>query len=288
MSSKTIIIIDSGIGGLSICQPIVEQLPELNIHYVSDNDAFPYGTKDSKFLKQRVPELLEKLLDEPLLREQTNPASQIDATIIACNTASTVVLPTLREQYSFPIIGVVPAIKTASNTTQSGHYALLATPGTVERDYTNELINNFSFDQKVEKIGSRELVDLIEIYFRNAELDSESLNRCLQPLLNHPNADHFDCVVLGCTHFPLIKNSLEELAPNWQWIDSGPAIASRLVKLLELNNQNEAEIAANATIAKKYFWATSDSEKNAYNWEGPFAKLLENLGFSGGIKRLNL
>lgn len=288
MPSKTIIIIDSGIGGLSICQPIVEQFPEINIHYLSDNEAFPYGTKDSKFLKHRVPELVEKLLDESLLREQTNSVSQIDAAIVACNTASTVVLPKLREQYNFPIIGVVPAIKTASTTTQSGHYALLATPGTVERDYTNELINDFSSDQKVAKIGSRELVDLIESYFRNGELDSESLSKCLHPLLHHPSADYFDCVVLGCTHFPLIKKSLEELSPNWQWIDSGSAITSRLGELLELKNQSKVELAANPVSAKKYFWATSDSESIAYSWEGPFANLLEDLGFSNGIKHLKL
>ncbi len=267
--SHSILVVDSGIGGLSICQHVIEQFPDLNLHYLSDNEAYPYGTKDRNFLDQRVPEIINRL------------KLKFDAIIIACNTASTVVLPTLREQFSIPVIGVVPAIKTAANITQSGCYALLATPGTVNRDYTKQLINEFSSGQTVVSIGSRELVDLVESYYLQGKLDNEQLENILKPLFNDPNAINVDCVVLGCTHFPLIRPQLEKLAPHWRWLDSGPAIAARLQHLLNLNSADSS-----TQSGERSFWATSADAPKCYSKSSRFAAQLKKMGFNQSVNLL--
>ena len=277
MPSQTILVLDSGIGGLSICQPIIERFPQLSLHYISDNDAYPYGTKTSDFLKRRVP-LVIKTLGKMIERDNI----ELDAIVIACNTASTVVLPTLRELYSIPVIGVVPAIKTAAEQTRSGGFALLATPGTVKRAYTRDLIDEFASQQEVVLLGSRELVDLVEGYYQHGDLDQQKLKTILTPLLNHPAAKDIDSVVLGCTHFPLIRDSLEKLAPQWQWIDSGPAIASRLQYLLELKESDQTE----GKRSKKYFWATSTNSERAYETKEFFNSQLASMGFQSGVRLL--
>lgn len=259
-------MLDSGIGGLSICQPIIARFPQLSLHYLSDNAAYPYGTKSREFLEERVHTLCKSM----------HMQTEIDAIIVACNTASTVVLPRLRKTFSIPVIGVVPAIKTAAQVTQSNHFALLATPGTVEREYTKDLIQEFASDKQVILFGTRELVDLVESYYRSGNLDQKQLETILAPLLNHPKAQKIDQVVLGCTHFPLIRNRLEQLAKHWQWIDSGPAIAARLEDLLSLQD-SEAE-PSNST--SRTFWATSNTNAYKYPEDGFFNLQLQAMGFN--------
>lgn len=200
-------------------------MPDLPLTYACDNAAFPYGLKSDAWLKQRVTRVISSLISE----------IQPCLLVVACNTASTVALPELRQLCSIPVVGVVPAIKPAALMTRSGHLALLATQGTISRPYTQQLIDEFAADCEVLKIGSNQLVQLAEKHLAGGEVADAQLLEILQPLLAEPR---LDTVVLGCTHFPLLQSQLARVAeaagaPHWQWIDSGAAIARRVLHLLQ-------------------------------------------------------
>ncbi len=219
-----ILVFDSGVGGLSIVQALRERMPSLPLVYACDNAAFPYGQKTETWLKKRVHSVVSGLVQE----------IQPSLIVLACNTASTLTLPELRQSFNLPIVGVVPAIKPAAFMTRSGHIGLLATYGTVNRPYTQKLIDEFASDCKVIKVGSNRLVELAEIYLAGGKLADQDLLEILQPLLAE---QRLDTVILGCTHFPLLQPQLARVAEQagaapWQWIDSGAAIARRVVQLL--------------------------------------------------------
>ena len=219
-----VLVFDSGVGGLSIVQALQERLPDLPLAYACDNAAFPYGTKPDAWLLQRLPQVIEAVIQ----------AVQPALIVVACNTASTLGIQLLRETFDLPFVGVVPAIKPAALLTRTGHLGLLATQATLSRDYTQDLIQRFASDCEVTQVGSHALVDLAEKALAGAQVDSSQLNQILEPLLNEPR---IDTVVLGCTHFPLLKTQLaavasEAGADHWQWVDSGAAIARRVASLI--------------------------------------------------------
>lgn len=216
-----ILVFDSGVGGLSILQALQQTLPACEYIYASDNGAFPYGTKSAGFLIERVHNVLQALIEK----------KQPDLIVVACNTASTLVLPRIRQHFSIPIVGVVPAIKPAAQQSKTKAIGLLGTPGTVDRPYTQELINEFASDCEVIRVGSAELVTLAEQFLRGGAVPSETLRRILKPLFDK---QQLDTIVLACTHFPLIKKQLINAAPRpINWVDSGDAIARRVSSLLE-------------------------------------------------------
>lgn len=227
-----ILVFDSGVGGLSIVGHLRGQLPHATISYLADNQHFPYGTLQPQQLTERIEALLCQLSGE------INP----DLIVVACNTASTLALPALRASLPVPIVGVVPAIKPAAQITESNVVGLIATPGTISRDYTDELIAKFASELMVIRLGTTELVMLVEEMLPATLALQDPLNkvlneRCLhivQPLLNHPQAQYMDTVVLACTHFPLIQPQLAAVLPQVKyWIDSGEAIARRVANLLD-------------------------------------------------------
>lgn len=216
-----VLIFDSGVGGLSVYKEIAERLPQLNYTYIFDNEAYPYGELEHNTLIQRVETLITQLVAE----------NNIDLVVIACNTASTIVLPTLRENLTIPVVGVVPAIKPASNLANKA-VGLIATPATVTREYTHDLVRNFAQSKPVEMLGSTRLVDMAEEKLRGKAVDLLELKQVLRPL-----AKHIDVAVLGCTHFPLIKREIQQiLGEHVVLVDSGEAIARRVQTLLELES----------------------------------------------------
>lgn len=220
----TIAIFDSGVGGLTVYDQSVGQCPNHNYVFVSDNQAFPYGTKSAAELNTRVMRVVAALI------EQYQP----DLLVIACNTVSTVMLPALRSQFDLPIVGVVPAVKPASALSQTGVIGLLATPATIQRAYTDDLIGKFASDCQVVKVGSAELVQVAEDKLRGLPVDLSRLSVILEPVFGRPE---LDVLVLACTHFPLLKSEIELLFQEQkraiQLVDSGAAVANRITNLLD-------------------------------------------------------
>lgn len=232
----TVLVFDSGVGGLSVYNEVRQLLPNLHYIYAFDNVAFPYGEKSEEFIVERVVDIVGAV-------HQQYPLAMA---IIACNTASTVSLPALREKFDFPVVGVVPAIKPAARLTANGVVGLLATRGTVRRPYTHELISRFATACHIEMLGSAELVQLAEEKLHGAEVPLDELRKILRPWLRMPEPP--DTVVLGCTHFPLLADELVRVLPEGtRLVDSGAAIARRTAWLLE--NEAPQRFSADPNIA---------------------------------------
>lgn len=213
-------VFDSGVGGLSVVKAIRGRLPAASICYCCDNLNFPYGPKSEA----------EVVLHATAAVTRLTHRVRLDALVVACNTASTVTLPAIRERVTIPVIGVVPAIKPAAEQSRSKIIGLLATPGTIQRSYTDDLVREFAPHCQVVRVGSSRLVDLAEAKLRGAELDIPEVSQQIEGLfaINH-GLNRLDTVVLGCTHFPLLLPELK-LASAWpvSWVDSGDAIARRV------------------------------------------------------------
>lgn len=218
--SANILVFDSGVGGLSILSEIKRMLPNENYYYLFDNARLPYG------------ELAEQQLISGCIDIIANAVKQVcaDIIVVACNSASTLILPALRANHSIPIVGVVPAIKPAASISKNKHIGLLATPGTVNRSYTHALIRKFASDCEVKCFGSSELVLIAEAKMAQEYVDQPLLEQILLPI----KQSQVDTLVLGCTHFPILREELEAyLGEHVTLLDSATAIAARVKALLQ-------------------------------------------------------
>ncbi|MDW8847952.1 glutamate racemase [Erwinia sp. MMLR14_017] len=232
----TVLVFDSGVGGLSVYDELRQLMPDLHYLYAFDNVAFPYGEKSEEFIVHRVVDIVEAVT-------QRYPLA---LAVIACNSASTVTLPALRARFGFPVVGVVPAIKPAARLTRNGIVGLLATRGTVKRPYTHELVARFAGECKTEMLGSAELVELAEAKLQGKPVPLEEVRRILQPWLRMKEPP--DTVVLGCTHFPLLNEELQQVLPEGtRLVDSGAAIARRTAWLLE--NESPEAFSSDSNLA---------------------------------------
>ena len=232
MTYPRVLVFDSGIGGLSVASCITRALPSLKLVYLADSEGFPYGGQAESVVIDRTRALIgSALADYPC-----------DLVVIACNTASTVALPTLRAMTATPVIGVVPAIKPAAGLSRNRRIGVLATPATIAGPYLAELVETFASDCVIESVGVPELVSWIERRLSGEDIPVDQLDDRLQPF----RKARVDTLVLGCTHYPLITPLLKELLPEVRyWVDSGDAIARRVTWMLE-----QAGIAIDGPVAE--------------------------------------
>ncbi|MGV8996244.1 MAG: glutamate racemase [Parvibaculaceae bacterium] len=221
--AKPVLVFDSGIGGLSVLRHIRLQLPDTKLIYVADTANFPYGNWEAGALSAHIVALMGKLI------AAYDPA----AVVIACNTASTLVLPVLRATFDVPFVGTVPAIKPAAAQTVSGLVSVLATPGTIARDYTRQLIKDFAAQSTIELVATPRLATIAENYIKGGDASLEAIAQEIAPAFVEHGGKRTDMVVLACTHYPFLIEQMERVAP-WPvtWIDPAPAIAKRLVSLV--------------------------------------------------------
>ena len=212
----TILVFDSGIGGLTVLREARVAMPDQRFVYVADDAGFPYGDWMEGALIERVGGLFDNLI------ERYRP----DLAIIACNTASTIVLQPLRERFAIPFVGTVPAIKPAAARTASGQVSVLATPGTVERQYTRALIGEFAASVNVRLVGARKLAALAEEYMTTGLVDEAAVAGEIADCFVDRLGARTDIVVLGCTHYPFLADVMRRVAP-WpvDWLNPAEAIA---------------------------------------------------------------
>lgn len=217
---RPILVFDSGIGGLSVLAEIRKRLPNRDYVYLFDNARLPYGELAEEDLIQGCIELVVSVV------KQVNAA----LVVIACNTASTLVLPGLRAALSIPVVGVVPAIKPAAKLSQHHEIGLLATPGTITRGYTRTLIECFASSCKVHLFSSSELVMLAEKKMSGEPLAQDHIDKLLAEI----HQTQLDVLVLGCTHFPMLKPEIQSsVGTDVILLDSGDAVARRVASLLQ-------------------------------------------------------
>ena len=224
MGTPGILVFDSGLGGLTVYREFLRKLPDAHYLYVADNAVFPYGDLQEDELVIRLLALFDVLIS----REKP------DICVIACNTASTIALAPLREHFDVPFVGTVPAIKTAAERTRTGLFSVLATPGTVRRNYTHALIDEFAADCRVTLVGTEHLAEMAEDFMRGKGIDPDRLARIIKPAFVADEGARTDIVVLGCTHYPLLVEEMRKVAP-WPvlYIDPAPAIARQGMVVLD-------------------------------------------------------
>jgi glutamate racemase len=225
----TILIFDSGLGGLTVLREVVAARPDAHYIYVADDAFFPYGHHSEEQIIARVVPLMGELI----------AAHRPDLVVIACNTASTLVMSHLRERYQIPFVGTVPAIKPACAGSTTKRVSVLGTRGTVQREYTRALIRDFAQGCEVTLVGSAELASLAETALSGGEASDAQISAELAPCFVGASEDasaRTDTIVLACTHYPLLMDRLVRLAP-WPvaWIDPAPAIARRVANLLQVS-----------------------------------------------------
>ena len=220
--AKTILVFDSGLGGLTVLREVAKMRPDVGYVYEADDAFFPYGRHGEAELVARVVALMGELI----------AAHRPDLVVVACNTASTLVLPHLRARYAVPFVGTVPAIKPACARSVTKRVTVLGTEATVSREYTRALIRDFANGSDVTLVGSARLAA-----FAEAELHAEPVADLLilaelAPCFIDFDGRRTDTIVLACTHYPLLLERLERLSP-WpvSFIDPAPAIARRVADL---------------------------------------------------------
>lgn len=222
---RPVLVFDSGIGGLTVLRELRVMMPDRRFVYIADDAGFPYGDWEEEALRARIVELFGKFIAE------YDP----EIAVIACNTASTLVLDDLRYAYpAVPFVGTVPAIKPAAERTSSGLVSVLATPGTVKRAYTRDLIQSFATQCHVRLVGADRLAGVAEAHIRGEKIDEALVVEQIAPCFVEKDGERTDIVVLACTHYPFLANVFRRLAP-WpvDWLDPAEAIARRTVSLLQ-------------------------------------------------------
>lgn len=221
--SPTILVFDSGLGGLTVYREVAAARVDARYLYVADDAAFPYGDRGERELRTHLVALMGDLI----------AAHSPDLVVIACNTASTLVLPDLRKTYAVPFVGTVPAIKPACAASANGQVSVLGTEATVAREYTRALIRDYAKGCDVTLVGSARLAGYAEAELRGEPVADEAIRAEIAPCFRDDGTARTDIVVLACTHYPLLLDRLRTLAP-WPvtFIDPAPAIARRVVDLL--------------------------------------------------------
>jgi glutamate racemase len=222
-AAPTILVFDSGLGGLTVFREVVKARPDGRFVYAADDAFFPYGRQDEGKLVARVLGVMEQLI----------AAHRPDLVVIACNTASTLVLPQLRARFAVPFVGTVPAIKPACASSSSKLVTVLGTEATVKREYTRVLIRDYAQNCAVTLVGSPRLAELAEAALNGETIGDDDISAELAPCFVETAGARTDTVVLACTHYPLLLQRFEKLA-LWpvNFIDPAPAIARRVVDLL--------------------------------------------------------
>jgi glutamate racemase len=220
--SANTLVFDSGLGGLTVFREVAKARPDARYVYVADDAFFPYNDRGEAELNARVVALMGDLI----------AAHSPDLIVIACNTASTLVLPQLRRRFSVPFVGTVPAIKPACAASVSKRVTVLGTQATVSREYTRALIRDFANGSDVALVGSARLAAFAEAELKGASVPDHLIAEEIAPCFIDADGRRTDTIVLACTHYPLLVDRMTRLAP-WpvNFIDPAPAIARRVLDL---------------------------------------------------------
>jgi glutamate racemase len=212
-------VFDSGLGGLSVWQELRALLPSEDVVYYADSAHCPYGGREPAYILDRSAAATSYLVGR-----------DAKLVVVACNTASSVVLPELRARFQTPIVGMVPAVKPAAAATRTSRIGVLATPLTVTGESLAALIREYARGVEVYPVPAPGLVQLVE----DGKLDGPEVDAALRPLLCPLLESGVDTVVLGCTHYPFLRAAIQRLGgPDLAIIDSGEAVARRTRDVLD-------------------------------------------------------
>ena len=236
-------VIDSGLGGLTVAKEIIRQLPKEEIIYIGDSARCPYGPRTPEEVRTFTWEMIRKLLDE-----------QMKMLVIACNTAAAVVLEEVKQELSIPVVGVVhPGAISALKVTKRDHVAIIGTSGTIKSQAYEKALKAINSQVKVDSLACPPFVPLVERgIFEGVEAEN-TVSEVLKPL----EGKEFDTLILGCTHYPLLKGVIEkQVGDNVQLISSGDETAREVSSLLYHKNL----LYTDGRKPQHRFFTTGDAE----------------------------
>ncbi|MBR1926906.1 MAG: glutamate racemase [Bacteroidales bacterium] len=211
-------IFDSGSGGLSVLREILRILPKERYIYFADNAFCPYGEKTPTFIQDRARTITGFLLSKGA-----------DIIVVACNTATAAAITTLRKEYPIKFIGMEPAVKPAALSSRTGVIGVLATAGTLKGSKYLTTKGLYEDNVKIAERVGKGFVELVERGVLDGHEAEETVRLSLQPLLD----EGADRIVLGCTHYPFLKDVIQRLAgPQTRIIDPAPAVARHLLDVM--------------------------------------------------------
>lgn len=217
-------VFDSGTGGLSVFKEIRKLLPEERYIYFSDNAHCPYGEKSREYIIERSREITRFLLDKGC-----------DIIVVACNTATAAAIAVLREEFPVRFIGMEPAVKPAVKSTRTGVVGVLATAGTLKADKYLNTREKFSEGVKITEHVGQGFVELVEKGCLTGREAEDVVRASLKPLLD----EGADRIVLGCTHYPFLWDTIAKIASELypereiEIIDPAPAVARHLLETMK-------------------------------------------------------
>ncbi len=211
-------VFDSGLGGLSVLRELKSLMPKQNFIYFADSAHCPYGDKPSDFILERADNITNFLIEKG-----------VDVVVVACNTATAAAISFLRKKYSIPFVGIEPAVKPAASVSLNGKVGVLATANTLNAEKYHQTIERFTDKIKVvERVGLG-LVEKVE----NLELNTPELDLILRDCLAPMLEEEVDTIVLGCTHYPFLKDAIQKIVPeNVVLLDPAPAVAVQTRKFI--------------------------------------------------------
>lgn len=221
--------LDSGLGGLSVLKEALKLMPNENYIYFGDSKNAPYGTKSRKEIRDLTFNAVQFLLEKG-----------VKAIVVACNTATSAAVAELRVVYpDLPLVGIEPAIKPAVELGRKGKILMMATPMTVKQEKFNHLLNQYNNKAEIIPIPCDGLMEFVE----NGMLSGNELEEYLREKLNGYNETNTSAIVLGCTHYPFVKNTIEEIVgEHIEILDGGygtvKEIKRRLIEKNLLNDSN--------------------------------------------------
>lgn len=216
-------IFDSGIGGLTVANAIVDLLPHYSLCYFADTAHVPYGGQPAETIQHYAVDISRFLLEQGC-----------KVIVVACNTATAAALNTLRATWpEVPFVGMEPAVKPAAEATRTNKVGVLATRGTFSSERYAALMHRFAHDVTVLQNPCLGLVEAIEAGQTESPSTESLLREILEPMLSQG----VDTLVLGCTHYPLVRPLIERIVgPAVTVIDPAPAVARQLYRVLETNH----------------------------------------------------
>ena len=229
-------VFDSGIGGLTVLKEIRKVLPNEKIFYFGDTARVPYGEKTKELITRYSKEIVEFLLDK-----------EVSAIVVACNTATALALEELRKTFKIPIIGVIKAgAKTAISTTKSGNIGVIGTKATVNSKRYEEEIKKLSENVKVIAKACPLFVPAVE----EGILDGKLVDQIIKTYLDDFEKE-IDTLILGCTHYPLLKSAIGKIYTNLNIVDPARETALDLKEILEEKNLLKNDATKNREV--KYY-----------------------------------
>ncbi|HTH95583.1 MAG TPA: glutamate racemase [Rhodocyclaceae bacterium] len=246
MNQRPIGVFDSGVGGLSVVREIVKLMPAESLHYVADTAHCPYGEKPVEYLRERAMQISNYLVGEG-----------VKAIVVACNTATVATIGTLRANFSLPIIGIEPAIRPAAANTKSGVIGVLATAATLGSAHLVALIERHTDYHEVVTSACPGWVEAVEAGDLDSSATRALVRASVQPLLEAGA----DTLVLGCTHFPFLRQLIEDVAgPSIHILETGLPVARQLQRRL-LSEQLFAQLVG--TVPQHTFLSTALPQRQA-------------------------